>query len=214
MPRDGCEPPALWHGVVMAGGAARRFGRDKVFERVGERRMIDAAVASLRDAERITVLLGSPERASIVAGALPPGCAALPDDHPGHGPLGGLATALRLRPDGWTAVLAADLPLVPRSWWPWLAGHHVGGAVAIVPRQPDGRWEPLAALYHGVLGVDVGALVDAATARGLGMQRWLDELLEHGRVVPADPGAMQEEALLNVNRLEDAERVRRRLSST
>lgn len=199
---------------MLAGGASRRFGRDKVFARIGEQRMIDAAVASLRDAERITVVLGSPERVAAVAPALPAGCAALPDDRPGHGPLGGLATGLRLLPDGWSAVLAADLPLVPRAWWPWLAAQHDGHALAIVPRQGDGRWEPLAALFHGALGEQVAASVDGATGRALGFQRWLDELLELGLALPADPREMPSDALLNVNRPDDAERVRRRLSGS
>lgn len=209
MPRGGCDTPRRWHGVVLAGGASKRFGRDKVFERLGERRLIDAAVASLGEALDVAVLLGSTERAGAVVAALPAGVIALPDDRPGHGPLGGLATALRRHPTGWSAVLAADLPLVPRSWWPWLAAQHTHGAAAVVPRQPDGRWEPLAALYHGSLAGELEALLAGGSGRRLGLQRWLDALLAQGRVVIADPGVMPADALRNVNRQEDAEAVRR-----
>ena len=213
MTKPPCEPPIRWHGAVMAGGAARRFGSDKVFAHVGARRMIDAAVASLRDAESLTVLLGAPERAAAVATWLPAGCTALPDDHTGLGPVGGLATALRLQPRAWTAVLAADLPLVPRSWWPWLAAQHTPAAAAIVPRQQGGRWEPLAALYHGTLGADLARALDGASGRQLGFQRWLDALHAAGRVSVADPTEMPADALLNVNRPEDAAAVQRALGA-
>lgn len=207
-----CDPPTRWHGAVMAGGAARRFGSDKVFAHVGARRMIDAALASLSDAESVTVLLGAPARAAAVAAWLPAGCTTLPDDQPGLGPVGGLATALRLRPHGWTAVLAADLPLVPRSWWPWLAEQHTPATAAIVPRQRGGRWEPLAALYHGTLGADLARALDGASGQQLGLQRWLDALHAAGRVSVADPTEMPADALLNVNRPEDAAAVQRALA--
>lgn len=200
--------PRSWHGVILAGGASRRFGTDKAFARIGGRRLIDASAASLREADGISVLLGSPERKAAVAPLLPAGCVAVADDLPGHGPMGGLATALGRRPGGWVAVLAVDLPLVPSAWWAWLAGQYREGALAVVPRDGSGRWEPLAALYHGSLaGSLVAVLLDPRAGRrprGLALQPWLDVLAGDGRVVVADPGEMPRGALANVNRPEDA----------
>jgi molybdenum cofactor guanylyltransferase len=213
MTRRYVGPPERWHGVVLAGGAARRFGRDKVFATVGGRRLIDAALASLARSDGRSVLLGTRERADAVANRLPDGVDALPDDHPGHGPMGGLATALARHPDGWTAVLAADLPLVPTGWWPWLAGQHVAGAAAIVPRDQRGRWEPLAALYHGSLGAALTTAVASGDPARLGFQRWLDALATDGRVEAVDPTPMGPSALLNVNRPEDAAEVERLLAA-
>jgi len=213
MTRGRVGAPKRWHGVVLAGGAARRFGRDKVFVTVGGRRLIDAALASLARSDGRSVLLGTRERADAVADQLPRGVDALPDDHPGHGPMGGLATALARHPDGWTAVLAADLPLVPADWWPWLAEQHVERAAAIVPRDERGRWEPLAALYHGSLGAPLSGAVASGDPAQLGFQRWLDGLAAHGRVAAVDAAAMGPSALLNVNRPEDAAEVERLLLS-
>ncbi len=213
MPRELVGAPERWHGVVLAGGAARRFGRDKVFASVGGRRLIDAALASLARSDGRSVLLGTRERSDAVSDQLPHGVDALPDDHPGHGPMGGLATALARHPDGWTAVLAADLPLVPAGWWPWLAGQHVDGAVAIVPRDERGRWEPLAALYHGSLGAALGSAVASGDPARLGFQPWLDALAADERIAAVDPSAMGPSALLNVNRPEDAAEVERLLAT-
>lgn len=204
MPRVRVSPPVSWHGVILAGGVARRFGRDKVFACVGGRRLIDMAYASLAAADGVSVLLGTPERASAAAPLLPAGTVAFADDHPGHGPMGGLASALGRRPDRWAAALAADLPLVPAEWWSWLADQHRDGAVAVVPRDDRGRWEPLAALYHGSLAAELGALMATGDRAQLALHPYLDGLEEAGRVVIADPAAMHASALLNVNQPDDA----------
>ena len=211
MTRVSGTPPERWHAVVLAGGAARRFGRDKVLEVIGGRRLVDAALASLVDADGRSVLLGTPERAEALAPLLPVGVEALPDDHPGLGPMGGLATALARRPTLWTAVLAADLPLVPRTWWAWLANQHAPGSVAIVPRDARGRWEPLAALYHGSLAASLDASVLSGERERLGFQRWLHTLADDDLVTEVDASAMGAHALLNVNRPEDAAEVERLL---
>lgn len=206
MPPEAVPAPHAWHGAIVAGGAARRFGSDKVFATVGGVRLIDAAAASLAGVPTLRVLLGSRERVAAVGPALPAGSEALADDRPGLGPLGGLATALARHPHGWTALLAADMPLVPRCWWPWLAAHHAGRP-AIVVREPSGRWAPLAALYHGSLAADLAAYLEAPEPPTRSLQRWLDGLHAAGRVDVADPTAMPPDALLNVNRASDAAEV-------
>jgi len=211
MPRERVSPPVHWHGVILAGGRALRFGRDKVLARVGGRRLIDMACASLVTADGVSVLLGTPERTQVVAPLLPAGAVAFADDDPGHGPMGGLASALARHPERWVAVLAADLPLVPAAWWPWLAGQHVAGAAAVVPRDARGRWEPLAALYHGSLAGELTALMARRERARLALHPFLDELVMAGRVVVADPSAMPANALLNVNRPDDADAVGRAL---
>ncbi len=96
-------------GVIMAGGAARRFGSDKALARWRGRRLIDHSADALRPVvERI-----------VVAGrdADPAGMTAIADwPRPGLGPLGGLCGALRLaRMEGHRGVLsiACDMPVVP-----------------------------------------------------------------------------------------------------
>ncbi len=176
-----------------------------MFASVAGRRFLDLALASLAPAERVSVLLGSADRVARHADALPTGAIALADDRPGRGPLSGLATALRAHPDGWTALLAADLPLVPRVWWPTLAARFTPGVLAIVPRAGDGRWEPLAALYHGALAPAVAAAVAGDDPARWAFQPWLSALADTGQLLAVDVASLPEGALLNVNRPEDAE---------
>lgn len=198
------DAPTAWHGAILAGGASRRFGRDKAFAVVAGRRMIDAAVDALAGATTRVALVGSPERAAAIAAALPRGVPPLPDDAPGRGPLAGLATALARYPGAWVALLAVDLPNVPPAWWAHLAAHHRPGAAAVVPRSADGRWEPAAALYHGSLAAEAAAAVAAGDGRTLGFQGWLDVLAAAGRVAAVPTAALPSGALTNVNRPEDA----------
>lgn len=207
MPQEPDVPPApaVWHGAILAGGASRRFGRDKALAVVDGRRLLDHAADVLADAASRVALLGTPERAAALAPLLPPGVAPLADDAPGRGPLGGLATALARHPDAWVALLAVDLPRVPRGWWARLAAHHRPGAAAVVPRAADGRWEPAAALYHGSLAAAAAEAVAAADGgRALGFQGWLEALAAVGRVVAVATDALPAGALVNVNRPEDA----------
>ncbi len=210
-PRDAADPsagadappPTAWHGAILAGGASRRFGRDKTFAVVGGRRLIDTAVSALADAESVTILLGGDERVRSVADALPPGVEVLADDFPGRGPLGGLATILVRHPHDWVALLAVDLPRVPRFWWRALAAHHRPDARAIVPRGAT-RWEPAAALYHGSLGRPLAERVTGGVGRDLGFHAWLDALAHGGGVVGVSTLALPSGALVNVNRPNDA----------
>ena len=207
-------PPTSWHGAILAGGASRRFGQDKAFAVVAGRRMIDAAAAALAGATTRVALVGSLERTAAIAAALPPGVAPLADDVPGRGPLAGLATVLARHPDAWVALLAVDLPNVPPSWWTNLAAHHRPGAAAVVPRTPDGRWEPTAALYHGSLAVEAAAAVAAGDGPTLGFQGWLDRLARADRVAAVPTEALPAGALTNVNRPEDAAALERDPSGT
>lgn len=90
--------------VVLAGGRSRRFGRDKLQEPVGERRLVEHAIAALREVfgPRVAIV-GDCDTSVRSAGDV-----WIPDEHPGIGPMGGVATALR-RLDRAVLVLAGDL---------------------------------------------------------------------------------------------------------
>ena len=130
-------------GAVLVGGRSTRMGVDKAAL------FADRVVAALRSAGADEVLLvGGHE---------------LPDEHPGRGPLGGIATALRSARHDVVAVLACDLPNASadgiRAVVDALAAS--GSAdVALPPGEPlHAAWrrsalpEVLAALERGELAV-------------------------------------------------------------
>ncbi len=72
----------------------------------------------------------------------------VPDDWPGAGPLGGIATALRVSRAPWNLVVACDLPYLTREWLEYLiARARESQGDAVLPMNARGA-EPLCAIYH------------------------------------------------------------------
>lgn len=150
------EPPPSRNqriaAALLVGGVGRRFGSDKVDATIGGLAMLTRALAAVIDFTPQWLIAGTPERAAALRARLPKQLSILPDDHPQQGPLGGVATALRLAAAAdcpRVVVLAVDLPLLTRHWWPaLLAQADAGISSALVARDPDGRYHPLAALYR------------------------------------------------------------------
>ncbi len=92
----------------------------------------------------------------------------VPDVYPHWGALGGLHSALNACRREWAIVVACDLPFVTPELFSFLAELRLDHE-AVVPEQPDGRLQPLAALYR----------VDPCRQRAT-------ELIEAGRRRPLD----------------------------
>ncbi len=134
--------PAGVLGVVLAGGASRRMGRDKATLGLGGRPLLAWGVEALRAAFGAVVVVGPPERAALVPGVL-----VIPDAFPGQGPLGGMVTALRHASGGRIFVAACDMPFLQPAVARYLA-EVAPEAEACVPRSERGI-EPLCGCYAG-----------------------------------------------------------------
>jgi len=183
-------------GVVLAGGRSSRFGSDKALHELSGRTLLEHALASLAGcAERFVV--GGDERYAF-AGVL-----VVPDEAPGEGPLAGLATALAAAREGRVALCACDMPALTPTYWEFLAVR--AGAAVVIPEGPDGRPEPLAALYSR----ECLPLVRAALAAGeRRLAGWHDRLAEAGleRVIVPWEAVLERfggDLFRNVNRPED-----------
>jgi molybdopterin-guanine dinucleotide biosynthesis protein A len=125
-------------GVVLAGGASRRMGRDKaslVFE--GE-------PLALRAARKLSAITGTVVIADRGRGTAP-GFPSI-EDGPGGGPAAAILGAAALYPSASLLVLACDLPHVPAELLRALVALDPQ-ADLVIPRSPRGL-EPLAALFR------------------------------------------------------------------
>lgn len=103
--------PKRFAGAVLCGGQSRRFGRDKATYVHNGIPLAKISLLALREAGASKVLSIGGEADALAE----MGFSAVPDDHPGEGPLGGIVCALRRTADAMSdedicVVLACDLP--------------------------------------------------------------------------------------------------------
>jgi molybdenum cofactor guanylyltransferase len=193
-------------GFILAGGASSRMGRAKALLEIGGEPMV---VRTVRLAERVVgsaaVVGGSREQQKL-------GLQVIEDDLPGRGPLGGIATALRVSDAPWNLILACDLPYLTRAWLEFLAARALASdADVILPVNALGA-EPLSAMYHKRGEAAIGA----ALKRGV---RKVTDGLKDLRVETIEPAqwkAFDSEGLLfkNMNSPEDYEQAKARLEAS
>ena len=118
-------------GVVLCGGASQRMGTDKATLELAGVAMARRTAGALREFGVGTVM---------TVGGDAPGLAGfgdrhVDDQHPGQGPLGGVATAVAAAPGATLLVVACDLPdLDPELLSAlWAAGAALGDGRVVVP---------------------------------------------------------------------------------
>ncbi len=172
---------------MLAGGRSSRFGQDKALYVYNGQPLAAWALDSFAKAD---------ERFLVSSRPYDLGVPVHPDLYPGSS-LGGLHTALFHAVNDWVAVAACDMPFLTPDYWQRLL-RHTQGVQAVVVRGPDGRLEPLAALYHKVLLPSAEARLQAGDFR-------LHALLETVQtlVVPWETLGVDARTFVNANRLTD-----------
>ncbi len=174
-------------GAVLAGGRSSRFGQDKALYVYDGRPLAMWALESLAEAD---------ERFLVSSRPYDLGVPMYSDLYPGSS-LGGLHAALSCAAHVWVAVAACDMPFLTADYWQRLL-EHTEGAQAVVVRGPDGRLEPLAALYRKELLPLAEAQLEAGKFR-------VQALLETTQtcVVPWETMGVDARTFVNANRLTD-----------
>lgn len=128
-------------GYILIGGASRRMGTDKS----------KLVFGSLTLAERAAVVLDKiADSVKVVGGSLE-GWETVPDRNATdtRASIYGMHAALADCRTEWAAVLACDMPFVSANLFQvLLAETDRPNTDAVVPVQPDGRPQPLAAIYR------------------------------------------------------------------
>lgn len=131
-------------GLILAGGASRRFGSDKRHHLVQGQPMI-------RRVYEVVATVADPVWVSVREGADRPLGEAVPvvvDPVPGVGPLAGVIAGLQRLETEWLLVAACDLPyLTPAALRDVITAAQPGVA-AVVAQTAAGRRQPLCACYH------------------------------------------------------------------
>ena len=132
-------------GVLMAGGAARRFhGAPKGLATIDGLRIADRALLALHGASDRQLVVANDERAT----SWFPGIRIVSDSEPGLGPLAGLRAALHAADGAGVLVVAWDMPFVTTALLATLRTIGESGASAVVPVSERREFpEPLCAYY-------------------------------------------------------------------
>lgn len=138
--------PVPVHGLVLAGGASRRMGRDKAALEYHGRPQLHWAFARLQAVCATTyVSVRADQREEPARAGLPQ----LVDLHSDIGPLAGIVAAQARHPDAAWLVLACDLPFLDETTLALLVAQRDPGADATAFRSShDGLPEPLCAIYE------------------------------------------------------------------
>ncbi|HWE53703.1 MAG TPA: molybdenum cofactor guanylyltransferase [Bryobacteraceae bacterium] len=126
-------------GWVLAGGASTRMGLDKALLEVNGQPMILLAAARAAEVCGTVSIVGDPA----LYGNL--GFPVIPDQFPGAGPLAGIEAALGATRTDWNLIVACDMPALEPAVLERLFS---AGAECVLPEYPDGKVEPLCAVYH------------------------------------------------------------------
>ena len=124
-------------GAVLAGGRSSRFGQDKASYLYQGKPLAVWALESLKKADERFLVSSRPYNFNVPV---------YPDLYPGSS-LGGLHAALTYANQDWVALAACDMPFLTPEYWQKLLAQ-TEGTHAVVVTGPEGKREPLAALYH------------------------------------------------------------------
>lgn len=131
-------------GIILAGGGASRLGRDKAFETLQNRRIIDRVAEVISQVCQDVLIVTSENRYQYFAKAGLP-YTIITDDPPEKAAIGGLYTGIRNMKTLYGMVVACDMPFLNGALLRYMA-NAIEGYDAVVPKV-NGLLEPLHAVY-------------------------------------------------------------------
>ncbi|HKK76650.1 MAG TPA: NTP transferase domain-containing protein [Saprospiraceae bacterium] len=185
------------YGLVLAGGKSQRMGQDKGAMEYHGKPQREYMADLLNDICEQVYVSVRPEQ------NIESNHHQLSDTFLGLGPLGGLLSAFREKPDAAWLVVACDLPLLDKAAIEELVAARNPSSIATAFNSPVNEFpEPLIAIWEP-RAYRVGL---AFLAQGYSCPR---KVLINSEVSLID--AQRPETLMNVNRPEESEKVRKRL---
>ncbi|UWG46715.1 Molybdopterin-guanine dinucleotide biosynthesis protein A [Halanaeroarchaeum sp. HSR-CO] len=186
--------------VVVCGGASKRFGdQDKVFADLAGRPLVRHVTDRVDPVvDEVVVNCHPRQRSQLDAVFEDTAVTVAPDERPNAGPLAGMRRGLDAANGRYAVVLACDMPFVDRDFLAFLFDR-AAQVEAALPRQDEGWYQPLQAVYAVEPFVD--ALDDALEG---GVERPIEPAFELNHVVVWNPDAVAStDTFFNVNTPED-----------
>ncbi len=183
-------------GFVLIGGKSRRFGKDKVTAQIGDKPLVEHVTDIISPLFDEVILIGH-KRERLGSFRI------VEDILPGHGPLGGIYTALSVSPTPHCFVFAADMPNLNRKLIRYMLSaadeHDI-----VIPLWSKGR-EPLHAVYSRRLLPHVRSLLERQVFRIFDILKDADTMVVPEETIRTfgDP----ESIFANINTVTDAERL-------
>ena len=205
--------------LVLAGGASRRMGRDKIALELEGRPLLAHALDACAAVAGERIVVGReappagvpPDAASLWiaddAGVVDRGAGGAPGEH--RGPLWGLATGLARARGDVALLVGGDMPALRPALLALLAGRAAATRRVVLPLH-EGRPQPLCSAWPVALAPAVARLVAAGERSPLDAARALDaELLEPAAYAETDPCG---DSFLDVDAPEALDEARRLLA--
>lgn len=148
--RRGMRQAQKLSGIVLAGGASSRMGRDKAELPLLGRTLLQWQVEKLWALGVGDIMISGEDCAAM------PDTRIIPDVFPHRGPLGGLHACLRAARHPQCLVLSVDVPLVPVSALAHLCRSHSGGVTVL--RHAE-KQEPLIGVYDSALSEIISLII-------------------------------------------------------
>jgi molybdenum cofactor guanylyltransferase len=201
------QPHLSLSAIVLAGGLSSRMGQDKALLPIaGVPLLTRTCQIAQQIADPVYVVTPWGDRyQSVVDSQVQFIPEVWTSDQP-NGSLMGFVQGLAIVQTDWVLLLACDLPKlrveVLENWAAELSD--TGDAIALLPKNPEGWWEPLCGFYRRDCLVSLEAYGEEG---GRSFQRWIEQQGEKVRELEvSDPGSNGEAArqmLLNCNTPED-----------
>lgn len=183
-------------GVLLAGGASRRFGSPKAFADIDGKRFYQLSLEALQPAVESIIIVTSEQLEKSYTASLGMKIIRDVEKHVGKGPLAGIYSAMLERKADWYAIAPVDVPFIRPAIYYELLNQRESEKEAIIS-VANGRVQPLIALYHYSLKARIRELLET---NRLSMQDLLN-LTEVNYIQFID-----ETPFININRQQDYER--------
>lgn len=195
------KPITQLSAIVLAGGLSSRMGQDKALITINGVSLLQRTCQiALRCSDRVSVVCPWPERYRHQIDERVHWIQEIPlaGSANSQTPLQGFAQGLVQVQTQWVLLLACDLPrLRAEVLQTWAAQLEKTEAIALLPKHPEGWWEPLCGFYRRQCLPDLEAFTAAG---GRSFQTWLKG--QSVQELPVDPAL-----IFNCNSPEDLEQL-------